>query len=328
MGLGRTFGYYPTLYLRQGGHWRSMRILLGVFFVLVSLGAWVSEPRAQSPERIPLAEARQDGWPTADLESVGLSGERLRAMETAVRSGDFKRITSVLIARRGKLVYEAYFGDSDADSLRDTRSVTKTLTGMLVGIAVDKGYLRGVDAPVLRFFPERQPRENPDPRKQTITVEDLLTMSSQLECDDWNSFSRGNEERMYLIEDWVQFTLDLPIRGSPYSGTKPAEPASARSFSYCTAGVFLLGRLLERATGESVEDFARPHLFRPLGIEKAEWVYSPLGQAQTGGGLRLKSRDPKTRQVDFHIDVVPGRYIDDTETDVFLHQEAGTKERL
>src|SRR5215472_4359117 len=137
------------------------------------------------------------------------------AADAAIRNGDFKKITSVLVAREGKIVHEAYFNGADASTLHNTRSCTKTITGALIGIAIDRGLIPSVQATVMPYFPDRQPIQNPDPRKDKITIEDFLTMSSLLECDDSNDASRGNEERMYLIEDWVKFTLDLPIKGFP-----------------------------------------------------------------------------------------------------------------
>lgn len=95
-----------------------------------------------------------------------------------------------------------------------------------------------MDAQVLTFLPERARQlQNPDPRKDKITVENFLTMSSPLECDDWNDASRGNEERMYLAENWAQFILDLPIRGRMHLGEKLDAPPYGRYFSYCTEAV-------------------------------------------------------------------------------------------
>jgi CubicO group peptidase (beta-lactamase class C family) len=227
----------------------------------------------------------------AEPGAAGLAAQRLTQMEQAIRAGEFKQVTSVLVARRGRLAYEAYFDADGAEGLRNMRSATKTVTGMLVGIAIDRGLLTGVEARVLDFFPDKQPLLNPDPRKAQITVEDFLTMSSLLECDDENSFSRGNEERMYLVEDWTRFTLDLPIRGFPDWVPKPAAAPYGRSWSYCTAGAATLGPLLERAARKSVPDFARDNLFAPLGITHVRWQFQPLGAAMTGGGLNLRSRD-------------------------------------
>jgi CubicO group peptidase (beta-lactamase class C family) len=223
--------------------------------------------------------------------SVGLSAEPLTAMEKAIRAGEFKKIGSVLIARHGKLAYESYF-DGDATSQRDTRSATKSITDILVGIAIGEKKLSGVDARVLSYLPERARRlQNPDPRKDKITIEDFLTMSSVLECDDWNDASRGNEERMYVVEDWAQFILDLPVRGRMHVGEKIEPPPYGRDFSYCTGGVFTLSEVLAKATGTRTDHYAQEKLFGPLGITDAVWVYSPLNVPQTGGGLRLTSRD-------------------------------------
>lgn len=234
--------------------------------------------------------AADDDWVLSAPGAEGLRTEPLAAMEAAIRKGEFKAISSVLIAKNGKLVYEAYFDKDGADGLRNTRSATKSITSMLVGIAIEERKLSGTDARVYSFFPSR-PVQNPDPRKAKITVEDFLTMSSVLECDDENQFSRGNEERMYLIEDWIQFTLDLPVKGFPAWVAKPADSPHGRSFAYCTAGPTTLGGVLESATGEKVERFASRVLFGPLGITRAEWQQTPTGHAMTGGGLGLRSRD-------------------------------------
>jgi CubicO group peptidase (beta-lactamase class C family) len=200
---------------------------------------------------------------------------------------------SVLVARHGKLVYEGYF-DGDASTQRDTRSATKSVTSILIGLAIQEGKLSGVDARVFDLLPERRRKmQNPDPRKDKITVEDFLTMSSVLECDDWNDASRGNEEKMYLIEDWAQFILDLPVVGRLQVGAKPDVPKYGRFFSYCTGGVFTLSEVIGKSTGMRTDRFAQQALFTPLGIpaERVTWVYSPLGVPMTGGGLRLTSPD-------------------------------------
>ena len=231
-----------------------------------------------------------DGWVVTDASSAGLDPDALTRMEKAAASGDLKKITSVLVARHGKLVYEKYF-DGDASSLRNTRSATKSITSILMGIAIDRQQLPGVDTKVFPYFPEKQPVANPDPRKDRIRVEDFLTMSSLLECDDNNEFSRGNEERMYIIEDWVKFLLDLPIKGFAPWATKPQDSLYGRSFSYCTAGVTTLGAVIEKATKTKLADYAAENLFGPLGIQQVKWAYSPLGLAQGGGGMELRSRD-------------------------------------
>ncbi len=244
-----------------------------------------------SSQDLPTSPATNSGWPAASLAESGLSEVRLHALDAAIRAGEFKKIGSIVVARHGKLVYENYF-EGDAATLRDTRSATKSITDALIGIAIDEHKLSGVDARILALLPDRARKiQNPDPRKQAIKVEDFLTMSSPLECDDWNDASRGNEERMYVVEDWAQFILDLPIRGRMHVGEQPEVPPYGRFFSYCTGGVFTLSEVIEKVTGARTDRYANEKLFQPLGITNVEWVYSPMDVPQTGGGLRLVSRD-------------------------------------
>jgi CubicO group peptidase (beta-lactamase class C family) len=264
---------------------RSTVLSSAASFIAVLLFVVVADCQAQTSRQA------TDAWPSASAAQSGLSDARMRALDTALHSGEFKKVGSVLIARHGRLVYEAYL-DGDPATLRDTRSATKSITDILVGIAIDEHKLSGVDAKILALLPEHARKlQNPDPRKSAITVEDFLTMSSPLECDDWNDASRGNEERMYLVEDWAQFILDLPIRGRMHAGEQPETPPYGRYFSYCTGGAFTLSEVLHKVTGQRTDRYANDNLFQPLGIVNVTWVYSPMNIPQTGGGLRLTSRD-------------------------------------
>jgi CubicO group peptidase (beta-lactamase class C family) len=183
------------------------------------------------------------------------------------------------MVRHGKLVAEGYFNGYGADTLHDLRSTGKSFTSALAGIAIEQG-LFAVDDPIATLIPQFENHANMDARKRAITIRHLLDMRSGFECNDWNSASAGNEERMYQARDWVGFILDLPMANEP--GTVA---------SYCTGGVIVLGQVIASRSGMTLDAYAAAYLFAPLGIQQVAWRTAPDGNATGGGGLKLRPRD-------------------------------------
>ncbi len=244
-------------------------------FILVSAQKSAFSPKDKS-----------DGWRTAEILH---NKENIVKMDTLISKGHFKQISSVLIAQNGKLIFEGYCNKSNQTTLHNTRSATKTITGILIGCLINDKLLRS-EKEYASKYSRRDDIYYPDARKDNITIEDLLTMSSILECDDWHRLSRGNEERMYLLEDWVKFYWDLPIKGYPEWKTPPEESEFGRDFSYCTAGTVVLGDIINNVTG-NLQNYADKVLFDKLGITQKHWQIIPIGIPMTGGGLGLSSRD-------------------------------------
>lgn len=211
-------------------------------------------------------------------------------MSNKIEAGDYEQITSVLIAKDGNVLFEKYYNGASRDSKHNTRSATKTIATLITGIAIDKGYIDSEKDKIFKYLQHKLPVQNPDDRKQEITIEDLLTMSSILECDDNNQFSRGNEERMYIIEDWLQFFLDLPIKSYPW-GPRPEELPYGRSMSYCSAGAAALAEIVQSAVKMEATKFAHDYLLKPLEITDFKFDLTPNGTLNTAGGSNYRSRD-------------------------------------
>ena len=206
----------------------------------------------------------------------------------AVVDGRAPETTSVMVVRGGAVAFEAYFGGATADTLHDTRSVGKSITALAVGVAVDRGLVH-LETPVFATLAGLAPFAHAGAAKDAITVEDLLTMSSALACDDDEPTSPGNERAMYPRPRWVRWAVDLP--------TTPGYQRDATGrgpWRYCTAGTLLLGQVLEAVTGEPVDQFIGRHLLAPLGITAWRFERSPSGEVMTGGMLRLRTRDLAT----------------------------------
>ena len=214
------------------------------------------------------------------------AGTLERAVREAEGKGETPKLTSVLALKDGKTTYEGYFGGTDAETLQDTRSATKSITSLAAGIAIAEGRIPSVSSPAFAFLADLKPFAHDGATKSAITVEDLLTMSSAFDCDDNDDQSPGNEENMYPKQVWARWAVDLPVKANYLR-----DAAGRGPFAYCTAGVFLLGQIIQRAAGMRVDRYVEEKLFKPLGIARWQWPTSSSGEVMTGGGLRLRSRD-------------------------------------
>ncbi|MDN3677604.1 serine hydrolase [Flavobacterium paronense] len=221
-----------------------------------------------------------DGLKTGNLDNTGLDKSLLTEMTQQIVDGKYPNVHSILIIKDGKLVFEEYFYEHGKDKLHELRSATKSFVSALTGIAIDKGFIKSKNEKVLSFFPEYEFANNSEDKKK-ITIENLLTNQSGLDCDVSNPNSVGNETTMNNSDDWVKFTLDLPMIDRP--GGKGM---------YCSGNPITLGRIIEKVTNQKVPEFAKENLFNPLGIKKFVWNFKPnKSSVETFCQVYLTSRD-------------------------------------
>lgn len=204
----------------------------------------------------------------------------LSALESMIAEDDLGKVSAIEVEQYGETVYSQRFDGKPADTLTDIRSAGKSLTALAVGKAVDDGKLTVDD----RVWPILGSADD-DPHN-AITVRDLLTMSSALDCNDHKKRSPGQEEKMYRTRDWRAFAMSLPL-DPEYA----RDAAGYGRYSYCTAGVFLLGQVVQEVTGERFDEYVARNIFAPLGIENVAWKRSRSGEVQSGGQIRMRVDD-------------------------------------
>ena len=169
-------------------------------------------------------------------------------------------VTSVLVYKDERLVYERYFGAGSINQLNDTRSATQTLTALIVGQALSDGALRSADAGAFELLPDLAPFRNDGPLKRDITLMDLLTMSSALDCNDFDDHNAGKRENMYPQTNWSRWVVDLPVKIDYLRN-----PSGRGPFSYCTGGVILLGQIVQRASRAAARSVFRSAIVPAAG---------------------------------------------------------------
>lgn len=234
-----------------------------------------------------------DGWPTATPESVGLDGKRLCGIAARLAPTN-ANVHAVIVVRRGTLVFEQYFPgydepwgmgegrrhDFDATTKHDMRSVSKSVISLLVGIAIDRELIKSADEPVVKFFPDYSALKSPG--WDNITLRHLLTMSSGVQWDENRAWKDPENDEPHLGSeaDPYRYVLSKPIAAAPDT-----------VWNYNGGGTDLLGNVIERVSGKSLDAFAREALFAPLGISDWEWMKYRNEHIAAAAGLRLRPRD-------------------------------------
>ncbi len=247
-------------------------------------------PRGRNPGRYAYRPppGGDDGWPTATLDDANIDRTAMerfiqKLLDMPMDSTDSLQLHGVLIARHGKLVLEEYFHGEHRDKLHMTRSASKSMTAMLVGAVLQAGAPLKLSSSVYEVMNAGNFPPDLEPRKRTMTLEHLLTMSAGFFCNDNNDDAPGNEETMWdqsAEPDFYRFTLKVPM------ATAPGENAV-----YCSASPNLALGMVGRATREfPLYSFDRL-LARPMRIANYAWPLDPAGNPYGGGGALFMPRD-------------------------------------
>ncbi|WP_430476934.1 serine hydrolase domain-containing protein [Bacillus cereus] len=202
---------------------------------------------------------------------------------------EYKNMNGMLVVQKGNVIFEKYYNGHGPEDAFHVASVTKTIISALIGICIDKGYIKSVDQKVIEFFPEYKLKAS------EVTVRHLLTMTAPYPFVDWQE----PLEELCTQEDWVQYTLNRMGNGGEIG-----------SFKYSSAGAHVLSAIITSVTGKNARELANEHLFQPLGMREIPnynmksfgfddlfgkdvkgWVHDPKGISTGGWGLTLTARD-------------------------------------
>jgi CubicO group peptidase (beta-lactamase class C family) len=270
--------------------------------LILCCAVWLVSCAPEHEYAYQVPEQTNDGWETASLDQVGMDEELLGDLIERIDHKEYRNVHGIVIVKNGKLVFEEYFEgyafsysgpwssvlnfrgkrtDFGIDTPHNLASVTKSFTSALVGIAIDRGYIPGVDEQLRSYFPDYSYLSNE--QKDRITLEHLLTMTSGLKWNElelWLGDMNHDLIQLFLVPDPLTYVLAKPVVTDP--GT---------AWYYNGGGVNVLGEVIREATGMRMDDFAERYLFGPLGIAEYEWDHIKPDMIHASGNLKLRPRD-------------------------------------
>lgn len=284
---------------------RVHRIIFIAIAIFISLSWSIHSPSQEKPYqgytyRIP--EETDDGWKTASLGDVGIEKSRIiRLMKKLTDRDTDHYVQGIVIIKNGKLVFEEYFPGTQItpedfaagnitvkkanfarDTLHFTASASKSVTSILVGIAIDKGLIQGINEDLFSYFPEYSHLNTAG--KEKITIEHALSMTSGLPWHETSKYDDPSNDwaAMFFHKDPIGYVL----------GKSPVAPPGTK-FIYSSGTTNLLGEIVRRTSGRTLSEFGEKYLFSPLGISSYEWVgfLHAKNMAVASSSLYLRPRD-------------------------------------
>jgi CubicO group peptidase (beta-lactamase class C family) len=213
-----------------------------------------------------------------------INTDSIKRISDDLRNGEYGKISSIVILSKSKIVYEQYYGFSNSSTLHPISSVTKSVTSLITGICIDKGFLKTIDTPIFKFFPEFKSVFEKDTLKKQITIRNLLNQTTGLEWDEWTTHYSyaGNAliEMSQSNQNWVEATLNLRVECKP-----------SLKFSYNSGNSQVIENILSKSTSHDFEWLVKNFLFAPLDIKTYHWDTYPNNGTPAWGGLSLTTRD-------------------------------------
>ena len=210
-----------------------------------------------------------------DVDSASAAGNDLQAILARWDDDDHRDLEGVVVRLHGQIVVERCYDGGSPDTLHDVRSVGKSVTSLLVGIAIGHGHIRSVSDTVDQYMPEMK-----GTAVGGVSLADILTMRSGLAADDDVPTSPGNEDRLMSAPDPIAFLKSVPQANR-----------SGSTYIYSSLNAYVVGLIIARAVGETEAGFARKTLFEPLGINHVGWATDAIGNTRGQGNLSLTTRD-------------------------------------
>ncbi|MFT3986490.1 serine hydrolase domain-containing protein [Aestuariivirga sp.] len=242
-----------------------------------------------SPPRLPGSP-----WPEITLREAGLASDLEERLNSALSLGAFPGFHGLLLARKGAIAFAHFAAAPDEiwgkplglvqhglNIRHDLRSITKSIVGLLYGIALEQGKVPPPSAPAHDAFPDYAPLFG-DPLRRRMTIGHILSMRMGIAWDEGMNYADpDNAERlMEAAPDRIRFILERPMIHRPGS-----------VWTYCGGATALLGHLIAKGTGQALDSFAAERLFVPLGISDVEWIRGSDGQPAAASGLRMTPSD-------------------------------------